>query len=157
VKSVLRRLPLERTGVSIFKERTPVSIQATAERYSPYVLSIVRIVCALMLLQHGLSKFFGFPMPMQRPPMFALYWFAGVIEIVGGALLLIGLFTRSAAFVLSGHLAFAYFLGHAPRGFYPLTNNGEAAALFSFIFLYIAFAGGGPLRVDALWKKGTVR
>jgi len=125
----------------------------TAQRFAPIVLSLVRIMSALLLLQHGLSKFFGFPMAMRTPAMFSLYWFAGVIELVFGVLLLVGLFTRTSAFILSGHLAFAYFIGHAPRGFYPLTNGGEAAVLFCFVFLYIAFAGGGPLGIDGLRGK----
>lgn len=118
-------------------------------RFSPQILSILRIVTALLLLQHGLSKFVGFPVAMNSPPLFSLYWFAGAIEIVGGVLLLIGLFSRWAAFILSGELAFAYFLGHAPKGFYPLTNGGEAAVLFCFAFLYLAAAGPGPWSVDA--------
>lgn len=122
-------------------------------RFSPQVLSILRIVVALCLLQHGLSKFFGFPAPMNQPAMFSLYWFAGVIEIVGGLLLLVGLLTRPVAFILSGELAIAYFMGHAPKGFYPLTNGGEAAVLFCFIFLYIACAGPGPWSVDASRSK----
>jgi putative oxidoreductase len=127
-----------------------------SNRLAPYVLSIVRIMTALLLLQHGLSKFFAFPAPMRAPPMFSLYWYAGVIEVVGGALLLIGLLTRPVAFILSGHLAFAYFLVHASQSFYPLLNDGEAAVLFCFIFLYFAFAGGGPLSVDrALWPKAA--
>ena len=121
-----------------------------ALRFAPVVLSILRIMTALLLLQHALSKFFAFPMAMKQPPLFSLYWFAGVIELVGGVLLLIGLFTRPVAFILSGHLAFAYFIGHAPKGFYPLTNAGEAAVLFCFIFLYIACAGGGPISIDAI-------
>ena len=128
-------------------------MQQMAQRSAPVVLSILRIMSSLLLLQHGLSKFFGFPMAMRTPPMFSLYWFAGVIELVGGVLLLLGLFTRSAAFVLSGHLAAAYFIGHAPRGFYPLTNGGEAAVLFCFVFLYIACAGGGPLSIDARRRR----
>ena len=125
-------------------------MRQTAQRFAPAVLSIVRIMVSLLLLQHALSKFFGFPMAMRTPPLFSLYWFAGAIELVGGALLLIGQFTRPVAFILSGHLAFAYFIGHAPKGFYPLTNGGEAAVLFCFIFLYIACAGGGPIGIDAM-------
>jgi putative oxidoreductase len=78
-----------------------------------------------------------------------LIWFAGAIELVGGILLLVGLFTRAAAFILSGEMAFAYFIGHSPKGFYPLTNGGEAAVLFCFVFLYIAAAGAGPWSIDA--------
>jgi putative oxidoreductase len=130
-----------------------MALAQTADRYTPYVLSLLRIMAALLLLQHGLSKFFGFPMAMQTPALFSLYWFAGVIELVFGTLLLIGLFSRCAAFILSGELAFAYFIGHAPRGFFPLTNNGEVAVLFCFVFLTLAFAGGGAWSVDALWRK----
>lgn len=125
----------------------------TADRYLPYVLSFVQIMTALLLLQHGLSKFFGFPMPMKAPALFSLYWFAGAIELGFGALLLVGLFQRFAAFILSGHLAFAYFMGHAPRGFFPLTNNGEPAVLFCFVFLVLAFAGGGPIGIDGMRGK----
>jgi putative oxidoreductase len=92
----------------------------------------------------------AFPMAMKMPAMFSLVWFAGVIEIVFGALLLVGLLTRFSAFILSGLLAFAYFIGHAPQGFYPLTNRGEAAVLFCFLFLILAFTGGGPWSVDAM-------
>ena len=130
-----------------------MAIEQTAQRFAPTVLSIVRIMSALLLLQHGLSKFFAFPAAMNRPAMFSLLWFAGVIELVFGPLLLIGLWTRFSAFILSGHLAFAYFLGHAHRNFYPLTNGGEAAVLFCFIFLYIAFVGGGPFSIDAMRGK----
>jgi putative oxidoreductase len=127
-----------------------MALAETAECTLPYVLSFVRIMAALLLLQHGLSKFFGFPMAMNPPALFSLYWFAGVIELLFGVLLLVGLFSRLAAFILSGHLAFAYFIGHAPQGFFPLTNRGESAVLFSFIFLTLAFAGGGPWSVDAM-------
>ena len=90
---------------------------------------------ALLLFQHAFSKFFGFPARMPTPAPFSLIWFAGMIELIAGALLLLGLFTRIAAFILSGEMAFAHFIGHAPKGFYPLTNGGESAVLFCFIFL----------------------
>lgn len=125
-------------------------------RFTPQILSILRIMAALLLLQHGLMKFFGFPAapPSGFPPaMFSLYWFAGLIEIVGGVLLLIGLFSRWTAFILSGQLAFAYFLGHAGQNFYPILNRGEAAILFCFVFLYLAAAGPGPWSVDAARAK----
>src|SRR5258705_11111806 len=127
-----------------------MDLARTADRYLPYVLSFVRIMTALLLLQHGLSKFFGWPMAMKAPALFSLYWFAGAIELVFGVLLLVGLFSRCAAFVLSGHLAFAYFIRHASQGFFPLVNRGEAAVLFCFVFLMLAFAGGGPWSVDAM-------
>ena len=132
-----------------------MNIQAIADRFAPQVLSILRIMSALLLLQHGFSKFFAWPMVMKQPAMFSLFWWAGMIEIVGGVLLLIGLFTRPVAFILSGELAFAYFIGHAPRSFFPLVNNGEAAVLFCFVFLYLAFAGGGPWSVDAMLRRNN--
>jgi putative oxidoreductase len=121
--------------------------------YASQILSIVRIMVALLLFQHAFSKFFDFPAAMPTPAPFSLIWFAGVIELVSGALLLLGLFTRPAAFILSGELAFAYFIAHAPQGFFPLTNGGESAVLFCFIFLYLAAAGGGPWNLDALRGK----
>jgi putative oxidoreductase len=130
-----------------------MALSQTADRYQPYVLSFVRIMTALLLLQHGLSKFFSWPMATKAPAMFSLYWFAGMIELVFGTLLLIGLFSRLAAFILAGHLAFAYFIGHAPGGFFPLLNRGEPAVLFCFVFLMLAFTGGGPWSVDAMWRK----
>jgi putative oxidoreductase len=124
-----------------------------AARYSPYVLSIVRIVVALLFLEHGTSRLFGFPSPLPTPEFLSLYWFAGAIELVGGALLLPGLFTRSVAFIISGEMAAAYFMSHAPHGFFPIINRGDPAILYCFIFLYIAFAGAGPWSVDALMRS----
>jgi len=118
-------------------------------RLSPYVLSVVRIVVALLFFEHGLSKLFGFPSP-HMPEPFTLSWYAGVLEFGGGALLAVGLFTRTAAFILSGEMAFAYFLGHAPHSFFPILNRGDGSILYCFIFFYIAFAGGGPWSLDAV-------
>lgn len=114
--------------------------------FAPYVLSILRIVTALLFLQHGLSKVFSFPVP--GPPLHGLLLLAAFVETVGSLLMLVGAYTRIVAFILSGEMAFAYFMGHAPRSFYPLGNGGEPAILFCFIFLYLAFAGGGPWSVD---------
>jgi putative oxidoreductase len=122
-------------------------------RLAPYVLSILRIVVALLFFEHGLSRLFGFPSPLAPPPIFTTYWFAGAIEFAGGLLLIAGLCTRPAAFVMSGEMAFAYFLSHAPNGFFPILNRGDGAILFCFIFFYLAFAGGGPWSLDA-WLKG---
>jgi putative oxidoreductase len=125
--------------------------------WSPRVLSILRIMTGLLFLQHGLSKFFGFPVPFPVPgPLPPLLMAAGTIELVAGVLITFGLFTRPAAFIASGEMAIAYFMQHAPKGFYPLANNGEGAILFCFAFLYLVFAGPGPWSVDAaLAKRNT--
>ena len=118
--------------------------------WAPRVLSILRIVAALIFFEHGSQKLLGFP-PTDTPPAFlSLSWIAGALELVGGALLAVGLFTRPVAFVLSGEMAFAYWLAHAPRSFFPVLNGGDAAILYCFVFLYLAFAGGGPWSVDAM-------
>ena len=126
---------------------------ATAfDRFAPYVLSLLRFVAAVLFLQHGMSKLFGFPQPGHMPAFLTLLWFAGIIEFVGSILLGLGLFTRVAAFIMSGEMAFAYFMSHAPRGFYPILNSGEDAILFCFLFFYLVFAGAGPISLDALWR-----
>ena len=122
------------------------SLYANLDRWRPYVLSILRIVVALLFLQHGLSKFFGFP--SAGPPLTGLIILAAIIETVGSLLLLVGLFTRWAALVMSGEMAFAYFMAHAPKSFYPAANGGSLAVLYCFVFLYFVFAGGGPWSVD---------
>jgi putative oxidoreductase len=123
---------------------------STIAAWTPRVLSIVRIVVALMFLEHGTQKFLDFPpSPNPGPPLFSLIGVQGAIEIVGGCLLAAGFFTRCVAFVLSGDMAVAYFMSHAPRSFFPALNGGDAAILYCFIFLYLAFAGGGPWSVDA--------
>ena len=122
-------------------------------RYEPYVLSIVRIVVALLFFEHGLSRLFGFPSPLPTPALFSMYWFAGAIELAGGTLVALGLFTRVAAFIMSGEMAFAYFMRHAPAGFFPILNRGDGAILYCFIFLYFAFAGAGPWSLDALLAR----
>ncbi|MBW8814513.1 MAG: DoxX family protein [Caulobacterales bacterium] len=123
--------------------------------WSPRVLSILRIMTALLFMEHGLMKLFHFPAPQPGapdplPPMLVA---AAAIEVVGGALLTLGLFTRITAFVCSGEMAVAYFIGHAPHGFYPALNMGEAAVLYCFVFLYLAFAGGGLWSLDAAVRK----
>jgi len=134
-------------------QSTAPSLTTSLDRWAPHVLSILRIVVALLFLQHGLSKLFGFPQPMAPPPMFTMIWFAGAIELVGGALLTLGLFTRVAAFIMSGEMAIGYFLAHAPRGFFPILNGGDPAILYCFIFLYLVFASPGPWSLDALWQR----
>ena len=120
--------------------------------FSPVMLSILRIMTGLLFLEHGTQKFLSFPAGKMAgfgwtfagPPAYA-----GIIELVAGALIAIGLFTRSAAFIASGTMAVAYFLVHAPQDFFPLNNMGEAAILYCFVFLYFVFAGPGPISVDA--------
>jgi putative oxidoreductase len=127
----------------------------TLARYQPIVLSIFRIMVALLLFQYGVAKLFKFPaLPYfaNIPPLITT---AGAIELILGALLIVGLFTRLSAFILSGEMAFAYFIGHFPRAFFPLLNGGNAAILFCFACLYIACAGGGPWSVDAMMRTRT--
>jgi len=121
-------------------------------RWSPQLLSILRIIAALLILQFGMAKLFGFPyvQMFQGIQLFSLYGLAGTIELVGGALLLIGLFTRPAAFILSGEMAAAYFIAHFPKGFIPLLNGRNEAVIYCFVFLYFVFAGPGPWSLDAV-------
>jgi len=119
--------------------------------WQPRVLGLLRIVTALLFMVHGGQKLLGFPpMPEGRsmPDPFTLLWFAGFLELVGGFLVLIGLFTRPVAFVLSGQMAVAYWMAHAPRSIYPALNGGDASILFCFIFLYLVVAGAGAFSVD---------
>lgn len=121
--------------------------------WAPYVRSVLRIVVALLFLEHGLSRLFGWPQPLAHPAAFTTYWFAGAIEFTGGILLVLGLLTRPAALVMSGEMAFAYFLSHAPKGFFPILNRGDSSVLFCFVFFYLAFAGAGPWSLDAIWQR----
>lgn len=115
--------------------------------WSSQLLSVLRIIAGLGFLEHGTSKFFGIPpFPMPLNPLLTT---AGVLELVGGTLIVLGLFTRPVAFVLSGMSAAAYFIAHAPQGFFPAANQGEPAMLYCFIFLYLAAAGGGVWSIDA--------
>ena len=118
------------------------------EAWAPQVRAILRIVTALLFIEHGTQKLFGFPASDFSPTFLSLPWIAGVLEIVGGVLVLVGLFTRPAAFVLSGLMAVAYWMVHAPMGFFPVVNGGDGAVLFCFVFLYIFVAGPVAWSVD---------
>jgi len=125
---------------------------SSAAQFSPYVLSILRLMAGLLFLEHGTSKVLGFPSTGAPHGLHltSLAGFSGVLELVGGLLLVLGLFTRITAFILSGEMAFAYFMVHAPHGIYPLVNKGELAILYCFVFLYLAAAGGGAWALDNL-------
>ena len=126
-----------------------MAISNTLNPWAPRMLSVVRIVAGLIFLAHGTQKLLGFPASDMSPPMFSIFWFAGLIELVAGTLITIGLFTRPAAFIASGSMAFAYFIAHAPQNFFPALNGGDAAILYCFFFLYLVFAGPGSWSVDA--------
>ena len=125
-----------------------------SDRLAPHLLSILRIVAALIFIEHGTQKLFGFPAAPEHayPDFLSLLWWQGVIEVLGGGLLLLGVLTRFVAFILSGNMAFAYWMVRAPKSFYPALNGGDAAILYCFVFLYIAAAGGGSWSVDRLFK-----
>lgn len=124
--------------------------------WAPRVLSILRIIAGFLLLQHGLQKLFGFPagpQPQPTPPLFSLIGFAGMLEFLGGLLLMVGLFTRPVAFILSGLMAVAYFMAHAPGGFWPVLNKGELAVIYCFVYLYFSVAGGGEWSLDRMLRR----
>ena len=125
------------------------------ERWQPQALALLRIFAALLFLEHGTAKLFHFPIPQPGVPdhLPTILLAAAVIELVGGVLVTLGLFTRLAAFIMSGEIAIGYFMFHFPQSFWPLANKGEAAILYCFIFLYIAAAGPGAWSLDALRMK----
>lgn len=127
----------------------------TLNRYSPQVLAAVRVVAGLLFLAHGLVKVAGFPEGAQpgQQALLSLFGVGGLIELVTGVLLILGLFTRPAAFIASGQMAVAYFLFHAPQSPFPAVNQGDAAILFSFIFLYLFTAGPGAFALDSYLKR----
>lgn len=124
-------------------------------RFAPAVLSLLRIASAYMFMLHGTAKFFSFPVSMGGGSPSGIYLAAAILEVGGGILLLLGLLTRPVAFILSGQMAVAYFMAHASQGnaLFPIANGGESAALFSFVFLYLAAAGGGAWSLDKLFCK----
>jgi putative oxidoreductase len=117
--------------------------------WRPRMLSVLRIVTGLLFLEHGTEKLLGFPLSQNPGPvLFSLLGVQGILELVGGFLILIGFLTRPVAFILAGDMAVAYFMAHAPKGFFPTLNGGQLAILFCFVFLYLIFAGAGPWSVD---------
>jgi putative oxidoreductase len=120
--------------------------------WSERMLSVLRVIVGLLFIEHGLAKLVGFPhvATFDKLQYLSLLGLAGIIELVGGALLTVGLFTRITAFIISGEMAFAYFMVHAPRSFFPALNGGEVVIVYCFLFLYFAFAGGGVWSVDQL-------
>ena len=130
----------------------------TLLNWQPRMLSVLRIMTGLIFMEHGLQKIFDFP-PSANPRPYVLIslvpGLAGILEGLGGALITVGLFTRVVAFFLSGEMAVAYFMSHAPRAFYPILNGGDAAILYCFVFLYLAIAGGGAWSVDQIRSPGA--
>ncbi len=133
-----------------------------SSRWAPRVLSILRLIAGFLLMQHGLQKLFGVlmpPAPVGAPQehgtfqLLSLMGVAGILEFGGGLLLLLGLFTRPVAFILSGLMAVAYFMVHAPGGFWPILNKGELAVIYCFVYLYFAVAGGGEWSLDRLLRR----
>jgi putative oxidoreductase len=132
-------------------------MRSSVGRFAPPLLSVLRIITGFLMMAHGGQKLFGYPAgatPSPTFPIMSMMGFVGVLEFFGGLLILVGLFTRPAAFILSGLMAVAYFMAHAPGGFWPVLNKGELAVLYCFVFLYLAAAGGGPWSLDSLLRRG---
>jgi putative oxidoreductase len=123
--------------------------------WTPRALSLLRIITGLMIIEHGMAKYLGFPVvpALAKVQLLSLPGIGGVLELIGGALLIAGLFTQPVAFILSGEMAVAYFVVHAPRSFFPLLNGGSLAIIYCFACLYLSTAGGGPWSVDAAMKR----
>ena len=126
------------------------------DRSSPYILAVLRIVTGLIFMEHGTQKLLGFPAGERAfVDAFTLSWWAGLLELILGALITVGLFTRLAAFIASGEMAVAYWLAHAPQNFFPVNNMGDAAILYCFVFLFLVFAGPGKWSLDGLRSAET--
>jgi putative oxidoreductase len=133
------------------------SLSSFYSPWSPRFLSVLRIVTAFLFMQHGGQKLLSFPAPPQAMhPLLSLIGVAGILELFGGLLLVLGLFTRPIAFLLSGQMAVAYFMAHAPHGFWPIINRGELAVLYCFVFLYLAVAGAGSWSLDHLLRRRDI-
>src|SRR5918997_5111478 len=155
----LQRLRLPSAGSARTNRRTSrgdtsMNTASLETVWAPPLLGVLRIVAALIFMAHGTQKLLGFPVSTgPRPAAFSLPWIAGVLELFGGALLVPGLFVRPVAFVLSGLMAAAYWIAHAPKSFFPVLNGGDAAILYCFVFLFIAAAGGGAWSLDRTLRK----
>src|SRR5438034_9367525 len=140
---------------------TAANLVARWSSWAPYLRSILRIVAAFLFMQVGTAKLVGFPATILpgggTAPIASLLGIAGVLETFGGVLLLVGLFTRPVAFLLSGEMAFAYFMGHAPNGLWPVLNQGTDAIFYCFLYLYFSAAGPGPWSIDAMREKEPAR
>ncbi len=140
-------------------EGEDVTLAARWRSWTPYLLSVLRIVTAFLFVQYGTTKLLAFPAAVMpgggTAPLTSVPGVAAILELVGGTLLLVGLFTRPVAFVLSGEMAFAYFMGHAPNGLWPSLNGGTPAAFYCFLWLYISAAGPGPWSLDALRRRNA--
>jgi putative oxidoreductase len=135
---------------------TIMNIDQIGATWATHAQGLLRIVTGLLLLEHGTTKHLGFPLSdMSSIPTFSLFGIAGFFELIGGALFLLGLFTRPVAFILSGFTAAAYFIQHAPQGFFPIVNGGELAVLYCFVFLFFAAAGPGAWSLDGLRRKSA--
>lgn len=128
---------------------------STCKLWTPRILAVLRIIVGFLYLQHGTAKLFGTPhvAMFDGLQLVSLLGLAGILEFVGGLLILVGLFTRPTAFILSGQMAVAYFMAHSPNGFLPILNQGELAVLYCFVFLYFSFAGAGTYSIDAMRNK----
>jgi putative oxidoreductase len=126
-------------------------------RHQPHMIAVLRIVTALIFMEHGTQKLFGFPAPSERgmPELISLSGIGGIIEFVGGLFIAVGLFTRPVAFVLSGQMAVAYWMVHAPRNFFPILNGGDTAILYCFVFLLLVFTGPGAWSIDNMLPSRT--
>ena len=137
------------------------SLVARWRSWAPYLRSILRVIAAFLFMQPGTAKLFVFPAAILpgggTVPIWSLLGLAGILEAFGGLFLLVGLFTRPVAFLLSGEMAVAYFIGHAPQGFWPVLNQGMPAILFCFVWLYVSAAGPGPWSIDAVRRPGSAR
>jgi len=136
-------------------EERRMNLNDTLAQWAPRVLSILRIVAALIFFEHGTQKLLGFPPHPNPASISTMSWIAAVLESVGGPLLLLGLFTRPVAFLLAGEMAVAYWTAHAPRSVFPVLNQGDAAILYCFVFLYFVFSDPGPWSLDALMGRET--